>query len=84
VLGILDTVAGYGLWHMKRWASIMGMLLGIIGLMFQNFFYYLILGTYYTAYPSIVSYAGAGSPWIDVLLVLLIAISWKSFEPSAA
>lgn len=84
VLGILDTVAGYGLWHMKGWASIMGMLLGIFGLMFQNFFYYLILGvTNYNAYPSSLTYAGAGSPWIYILLVFLVAISWKSFEPSA-
>jgi hypothetical protein len=34
VLGILNIVAGYGLWQMKRWASIIGMLLGIFGLIF--------------------------------------------------
>jgi hypothetical protein len=84
VLGILDTVAGYGLWHVKRWAAIMGMLLGVVGLIFQNFFYYLILGvTNYATYSPSVIYAGAGSPWVDILLVLLIAISWKSFEPSS-
>jgi hypothetical protein len=86
VLGTLDTVAGYGLWYMKRWAAVMGMLLGIFGLIFQNFFYYLILAeNYYPTYPSSLSlsYAGAGSPWVDILLIILIAISWKSFEPSA-
>jgi len=84
VLGILDTVAGYGLWHMKRWAAIMGMLLGILGLIVQSFYYLLILvATGYGGFPLSVSYyAGSGSPWADILLVLLIAISWKSFEPS--
>lgn len=86
LLGFLDTVAGYGLWHVKRWGAIMGMLLGMIGLIFQNFFVYALYGAYYNGYPSSIgfaSYAGAGSPWVDILLVLLIAISWRSFEPSA-
>lgn len=87
VLGILDTVAGYGLWHMKRWASIMGMLLSIFSLLPQSFLPYLILGvTNYSPYQTSLVYQSAsyaGSPWINVLLVLLIAISWKSFEPSA-
>ena len=82
VLGVLDIVAGYGLWHMKRWAAIMGMLLGIFGLIFQSFFYYnLVLGATYT-YPSSIGYAGVESPWVDIILVFLIAISWKSFERS--
>jgi hypothetical protein len=85
VMGILDTVAGYGLWNMKRWAAIMGMLLGILGLIVQSFYYLLILAAIGNGgFPLSVSYyAGSGSPWADILLVLLIAISWKSFEPSA-
>lgn len=86
VLGILDTMAGYGLWYMKRWGAIMGMLLGMIGLIFQSFFVYALYWAYYNGYPSSVGYvssAGAGGPWVDILLVLLIAISWRSFEPSA-
>jgi hypothetical protein len=85
LLGFLDTLAGYGLWHMKRWGAIMGMLLGMIGLIFQSFSVYALYGAYYNGYPSSIGYvssAGAGSPWADIILILLIAISWRSFEPS--
>ncbi len=83
IIGVLDMVAGYGLWHMRRWASIMGMLLGILGLIIQNFYYFLLFAA--TPYPSSIYSAlstGAGSSLIDVILIVLIAISWKSFEPS--
>jgi len=86
LLGLLETLAGYGLWYVKRWGAIMGMLLGMIGLIFQSFFVYALYGAYYNGYPSSIgylSYAGAGSPYVDILLVLLIAISWRSFEPTA-
>lgn len=83
VIGILDVVAGYGLWHMKRWASIMGILLGIFGLIVQNFYYLIFAATSYPTYAySTLSFASTGSPLIDIVLVILIAISWKSFEPS--
>ena len=86
MLGALDITAGYGLWYMKRWAAIMGMLLSIFGIIVQSFSYSLIyVATYngYSAYNYALSTGGAGSPWVYIILIILIAISWKSFEPSA-
>ncbi len=81
-IGIMDIVAGYGLWHMKRWGAIMGMLVGIFGLITQNF-NDLIFG--YTAYQyQAYTALTAGAPLANVALVIIIAISWRSFEPSAA
>jgi hypothetical protein len=87
VLGILDTLAGYGLWHMKRLAAIMGMLLTIFGMIFQNFYSILLGQIYYSMYPygisyDGISYVGYGSALVYLVLVFLIAISWRSFEPS--
>ena len=82
-IGILDILAGYGLWHIKRWAAIMGMLLSIFGLIVQSFYSLIFAATYYPTYAYSLSYGGTGSPWIYIILVILIAISWKSFEPSA-
>jgi len=86
VLGVFDVVVGMGLWRMKRWASVMGMLIGVFGLITQNFFYYFILlGGGYPVYSLSVAYAeaGTGTPWVNIILVFLIAMSWKSFEPSS-
>lgn len=81
IVGLLDIVAGYGLWHMKRWAAVMGMLLAIFGMMVESFMS-LALGVVYSPYGySYLSYGGFGYSSVGLVLIILIAVAWKSFEP---
>ena len=81
LIGLLDIIAGYGLWHMNRWAAIMGMLLSIFGIMGQS----LIYGSLgYSGSISGMVFAGhaiAGGGRGNALVLFLFAITWGTFEP---
>lgn len=85
LIGFVQIVAGYGLWYMKRWASILGMLLSIFGVMVQSVFGSIsAYPLYYTGNSLLGGYITSGGTWVNILLLILIAISWKSFEPTPA
>lgn len=85
IISFIDLAVGYGLWNMRRWGAVLGMLVTIFGLMVQAFiqplFYpYSLLYEHFSPYYYFIGSFNSSSQWINILLLILIAISWKSFE----
>ncbi|NWG11727.1 hypothetical protein HXY33_08310 [Candidatus Bathyarchaeota archaeon] len=87
LISAIDIAVGYGLLRMKRWAAILGMLLSLIGAVIERtlgmlFISPLYLGGYGTLnYMSLVFSAfSEASMWVNLMLFIAIAVSWKSFQ----
>lgn len=90
LIGLVDFAIGYGLWNMKRWSAILGMLSSIFGIIIQSAFDQIFrtsLGYGYYGGPSesiptyiFASSISSASLWVNILIFALIAISWKAFE----
>lgn len=88
LVGFLYFGSGYGLWNMRKWAAISGMLVCFSGIFIQttidSFSSFLYGFTGWTEAESVgILYAqsmSAAGIWINILIIGLIAISWRSFE----
>jgi len=85
IVSFIDLAASYGLWNMRRWGAILGMLVTIFGLIVQAFtqsifFYPYTLNEPFDPYYYFIRSVNSASQWVNILVFILIAISWRSFE----
>ena len=65
VVGVLDIAAAYGLWKLKKWGGILGVILSIIGLLLSIPFMAIDYGL---------------SVILSFEMIILIALGWKSLK----
>lgn len=65
VAGVLDVAAAYGLWELKKWGGILGIVLGIISLLLSIPFVTIDFGF------SLV---------LSLAMIILIALGWNSLK----
>ena len=65
VAGVLDIAAAYGLWELKKWGGILGIILCIIGLLLSLPFVAIDYGF---------------SVILNLVMIILIAMGWNSLE----
>ena len=65
VVGVLDIAAAYGLWKLKKWGGILGVILSIIGLLLSIPFMAIDYGL---------------SVILSSEMIILIALGWKSLK----
>lgn len=68
ILGIIDAAVAYGLWKLKKWAGIVGIILNIAGLFLL-----------FITSPGNLAIAIAGAS-LGLLTIILIVIGWNSLE----
>ena len=91
LIGVTDIAVGYGLWKMRRWAAILGMLLSVMGIMIANTFGGLTLNSMYwhpplqpNEFSVALAYFSTACMYVYILFFVSIAISWKSFQTQTA
>lgn len=91
LIGLFDLGVCYGLWNMKRWAAVLGMLLSAFGIIIESAFDQIarmFWGSWYYNPPSseyipgylFASSISTASIWVYILVFIMIAISWRAFE----
>jgi divalent metal cation (Fe/Co/Zn/Cd) transporter len=91
LIGVIDIAVGYGLWKMRRWAAILGMLLAVMGIVIAYTFGGLMSNSMYwqpplrpDAWSVAVAYFSTACMYVYILFFVSIAISWKSFQTQTA